>query len=78
MLVVLQSAGLLYVAKGPVGRENQGINGTVFSVWIFHFGAKRVFQEVEAIPVLISASGKNIPNSQALDPSVLQTSSARC
>ena len=29
---------------------------------IGHFSGMRVFQEVEAIPVLISASGKDIPN----------------
>ena len=36
--------------------------------------AKRVFQDVETIPVLISASEKDIPNPQGLARSVLQTS----
>jgi hypothetical protein len=31
-------------------------------------------QEVDAIPALISASGKDIPNPKGLVPSVLQTS----
>ena len=40
-----------------------------------HFSGMGVLQEVEAIPVLISALGNDILNLEALVPSVPQTSS---
>jgi hypothetical protein len=43
-------------------------------VYAGHFSGMRVFQDVGAIPVLISASGKDSPNPQELFFSVLQTS----
>ena len=39
--------------------------------------AKRVFQDVEAIPAMISASGKNVPNTRGSVPSAPQTSLER-
>ena len=56
----------------------QMAEGKIFSVdldKLSQMEGRRVFQDVEAIPVLISASEKDIPNPQGLALSVLQTSS---
>ena len=71
MLLIACDTGIHYreivrMEEGKISATDSGKAGQM--------EAKRVFQDVETIPVLISASEKDIPNPQGLARSVLQTS----